>query len=539
MPTALSIDMSTNKDMLAVMDDLWVKVRSAHWLHQGYMAPQLISSYYLIVVKQAEGLLTLDLATYRLQQDVVYVASPGQTIGICEENGKKPEVYIIEFDVHLDGRGNALFPLSGEISIHIENAMLMLCEQLCNCCRSESAMERFRGQSLFQELLYWIMNHLRQQTRPDSRAAMDRTKAYIDNHYREGLTIEQLARMAEISPKYYVNLFKKTYGKTAIDYLTEVRVNMAKQLMVQSDVRLREIAFQVGYNDEFYFSRMFKKEVGVSPTIYLKNRRLRIAAYSAPILGQLLALKIVPYAAPLHPKWTSYYYSKYRTDIPLHLSGYRYNEDWEIKVEALAQSQVDCIICTDQLHPLEKERLERIAPVHIIPLYETTWREQLLLTAQIVGASDEAESWLSSYNRNVKHVRERLHDKLKQEKLLVISQFKDSYHIFPTRGMCEVVYEDLQMHAPPRSGSYHEGQGFNLEELASFEADHILLNICQETETLHHWDRVQSSELWQNLEAVRKNKVHLISSDPWREYSAYASERMIIDLNAQLCGNRT
>jgi YesN/AraC family two-component response regulator len=42
-------------------------------------------------------------------------------------------------------------------------------------------------------------------------------------------------------------LFKKTYGKTAIDYLTEVRVIMAKQFMLQSDVRLKDIAYQVGY----------------------------------------------------------------------------------------------------------------------------------------------------------------------------------------------------------------------------------------------------------------------------------------------------
>ncbi|GFZ98655.1 HTH-type transcriptional activator Btr [Paenibacillus marchantiophytorum] len=539
MSTALSLELSKDKDLLANLDSLWVKFRSAHWLQDGYMAPQLTSSYYLIVVKQAEGLLTLDLETYRLQQDVVYFVSPGQTIGICEDHGKKADVYLMEFDIHQDGQGTVAFPLTGDTTIHMENAMLMLCEQLCSSSRSDKAMERFRGQSLFQELLYWIMNHLRQATRPDSRAAMDRTKLYIDNHYREGITIEQLARMAEISPKYYVNLFKKTYGKTAIDYLTEVRVTMAKQLMVQSDVRLREIAFQVGYNDEFYFSRMFKKEVGVSPTIYLKNRRLRIAAYSAPTLGQLLALKIVPYAAPLHPKWTSYYYNKYRTDIPLHLSGYRYNEDWEVKVEALAQSQLDCIICTDQLHPLEKERLERIAPVHIIPLHETTWREQLLMTAKIVGATDEAEAWLNGYNRKVAHVRDRLHDKLKQEKLLVISQFKDSYHIFPTRGMREVVYGDLQMNVPRGVEGYHEGQGLDLEELVSINADHILLNICQETETLHHWERVQNSKQWQDLEAVRKNKVHFISSDPWREYSAYASERMIIDLNEQLCGNRT
>ncbi|MDT2258386.1 helix-turn-helix domain-containing protein [Paenibacillus larvae] len=46
-----------------------------------------------------------------------------------------------------------------------------------------------------------------------------------------------------------------------MDYVTEVRVNSAKKLMVRSDARLRDIAHQVGYNDEFYFSRKFKKRL--------------------------------------------------------------------------------------------------------------------------------------------------------------------------------------------------------------------------------------------------------------------------------------
>ncbi|MDT2273884.1 AraC family transcriptional regulator [Paenibacillus larvae] len=92
----------------------------------------------------------------------------------------------------------------------------------------------------------------------------------MDNHYNENLTIEQLAHMAEVSPKYFVDLFKKTYGKSAMDYVTEVRVNSAKKLMVRSDARLRDIAHQVGYNDEFYFSRKFKRGWYVAKCLYEK-----------------------------------------------------------------------------------------------------------------------------------------------------------------------------------------------------------------------------------------------------------------------------
>ncbi|MDT2273883.1 ABC transporter substrate-binding protein [Paenibacillus larvae] len=100
----------------------------------------------------------------------------------------------------------------------------------------------------------------------------------------------------------------------------------------------------------------------------MKNRRRKIAAYSAPILGQLLALNIIPFAAPLHPKWSAYYYKMYRTDIPVHLSAYRFNQDWESNIEALMSASPDLIICSrDNLHPDEKEKLEQIAPVFLFP----------------------------------------------------------------------------------------------------------------------------------------------------------------------------
>ncbi|MGV2806326.1 helix-turn-helix domain-containing protein, partial [Clostridium perfringens] len=124
----------------------------------------------------------------------------------------------------------------------------------------------------------------------------------------------QLARMANISPKYFVDLFKKTFGQTTIDYLTHVRMNHAKRYLAESDDRLRDIAQRVGYKDEFYFSRIFKKKVGMSPSEYARNSRQLIAACSSSIIGQLVALNVVPAAAPLDAKWTPYYYNAYYSE---------------------------------------------------------------------------------------------------------------------------------------------------------------------------------------------------------------------------------
>lgn len=522
----------------ASMDDLWIKLRGIERLHDVRMEPRLVESHVLFIVKAGGGRLMIDLLSYRLSQDTVHIAHPGQTAGITAEIGEKLDLYMIMFDVRSEAGTEAVFPYDGEIHVRADTQTQLLCDSINDCFRNERALERFRGQSFFQELLYGAMSQIRLSHEADSRTALNRTKAYIDSHYSESLTIERLARMAEISPKYYVNLFKKTYGISAIDYLTEARVNAAKQLMLRSEARLRDIAHQVGYNDEFYFSRMFKKETGMSPTAYLKKRSRKIAAYTPSVLGQLLALKTIPYAAPLHPKWTAYYYKTYRDEIPLHLSAYRFNEDWESNIETLIRHKPDTIISMDDLEPEERERLEKYTSVEFIPIKDTDWRDRLRLIATYLGLPHEAESRLLSYERKVRIARERIHKTIKDDTVLAISIHKLNCYRSPTRGMREVLYEDLQL--KPLSDCLSESckKPISVEQIAELDADRILLNVCQETESLKGWQELQTGQLWKSLKAVRKNQVYLISSDPWREYSAYACERMVDDLLRQFCGDR-
>ncbi|MFH5186520.1 helix-turn-helix domain-containing protein [Paenibacillus sp. TAB 01] len=519
------------------LDHLWFKLRSVEWLYNSNMEQQMTNSHVLFLVKQGTGCLTIDLQEYRLRKEAVHIALPGQTMGVLTESGAELELYVVSFDLFRDGAGEIKPPHQGEIPVYPESQMVFLCDLMYGCWRHESGLERFRGQSAFHELMYELIKNIRLEPEMNSRSGLETSRTFIENYYYDNLTIEQLARIAQISPKYYVDLFKKTYGKSAIDYLTEVRVNRAKQLMVHSGARLRDIAHQVGYNDEFYFSRKFKKEVGMSPTAYMKNRKRRIAAYSPHVLGQLLALKMIPYAAPLHPKWTAYYYKLYKADIILHLSAYRANQDWEANIHALAQASPDIVISRDDsLHPLERERLEQIAPVIVLPWNDQTWRDHLLLMAQQLDAVQEAHDWLAGYDRKVSQAKEQLHRLLGGETVLAVSIHKQQCRISPVRGMRDVLYADLELPPPQGLNPDQYNMAVPVERLAELDADRILLNVCQEEETLRYWQSLETSPQWLDLRAVRSNRVYPITSDPWREYSAHASGRMIDDLLRLLCG---
>ncbi|AXM90605.1 AraC family transcriptional regulator [Anoxybacillus ayderensis] len=493
---------------------------------------QLTTSHVLMIVKGGQGHFMLNSHRYRLRQNTAYMCSPGDTYGI--EIEARSKMFLFKFDVFqrkgsgyecLSDHGECFFPLQGEIPVFPADRLISLCDEIYDHWRSEDELERFRCQLAFQELFYYIMKH-RSPFPKESRTSLEEAKNYMERYFYENLTIEQLARISNISPKYFVDLFKKTYGMSAMDYLTELRLNKAKRLMAQSDAKLRDIAHQVGYHDEFYFSRKFKKKVGVTPTAYMKSRRRKIAAYTSPITGQLLALKIIPYAAPLHPKWTAYYYKMYRDDISVPLSAYRKNQDWESKVEALSHERPDVIISTDDLEKMEKARLEQIAPIFYVPWTEKNWREQLMLTAEFLGEEKEAENWLQMYDRKVKFARQQLKREVGEDTFLVVRISKQHLYAHCNRGMSEVFYQDLQMNAAyPKSGVYNEP--IVLDQLAQIDADHLLLLIRQEEETLAFWNQLQYSFPWQELKAVRHHQVYVLPSDPWVEYSAYAHDRII------------
>lgn len=84
---------------------------------------------------------------------------------------------------------------------------------------------------------------------------------YIAKHHHQPLTIDHLAFISGLSSSYFGEAFKKEFGQSATDYLTELRIGHAKQLLRDTDLLLRDIASKVGYSDEFYFSRKFKRRL--------------------------------------------------------------------------------------------------------------------------------------------------------------------------------------------------------------------------------------------------------------------------------------
>lgn len=96
--------------------------------------------------------------------------------------------------------------------------------------------------------------------------------SYIRAHYPEKLTVEWLAAVVGLSPKYLIRIFKKETGMTLMEYLTRARLDAACNLLENTTKSICEISEAVGYSDALYFSKVFRNTYGISPRTYRQGR---------------------------------------------------------------------------------------------------------------------------------------------------------------------------------------------------------------------------------------------------------------------------
>jgi YesN/AraC family two-component response regulator len=100
---------------------------------------------------------------------------------------------------------------------------------------------------------------------------MQKALNYIERNLSRGTTLEETAEHAHVSSCYLSRLFRKTLGVNFIAYLTSRRMELAKELLRGSDMPVNAISLELSYHDLNYFCRCFKKEMGLSPSVYRKH----------------------------------------------------------------------------------------------------------------------------------------------------------------------------------------------------------------------------------------------------------------------------
>lgn len=130
----------------------------------------------------------------------------------------------------------------------------------------------------FEDVCFWIVKVLDTflDTVYESRniknsKLLGEAVQYIREHFNENLSLDNVAQQIYISPYYLSHLFKEELEITFLEYLTRIRIEEGKKLLLDRSWTILDISSQVGYDDPGYFSKVFKKNMGVSPSQYRKH----------------------------------------------------------------------------------------------------------------------------------------------------------------------------------------------------------------------------------------------------------------------------
>jgi two-component system response regulator YesN len=128
-------------------------------------------------------------------------------------------------------------------------------------------------QDYITDLLIDSLNYYRHFKEEQSCKPVEVAKDYISKHYHEAISLSDIAGLVYLNANYFSELFKKETGVNFSDYITNFRIEIARELLKDMQYRVVDVAVKVGYRDANYFIKLFKKAVGITPEQY---RRLYI-----------------------------------------------------------------------------------------------------------------------------------------------------------------------------------------------------------------------------------------------------------------------
>lgn len=99
-------------------------------------------------------------------------------------------------------------------------------------------------------------------------AVADNIREFIAEHYKEDVSLQDVAGSMNYSDAYFCKIFKQCFNKSFLVYLTEYRVEKAKGLLSDMSINIKDVSAEVGYRDSNYFARVFKRSEGITPTEY-------------------------------------------------------------------------------------------------------------------------------------------------------------------------------------------------------------------------------------------------------------------------------
>ncbi len=491
--------------------------------------PSVVSlSYRLIVISSGSGCLYINDNRYDVTVGSGYAIAPDAKLVIASTGEAEKDMHYMcmTFDI-IEAQPNSDRPLqflNREIMMESFDRTLGVMRKLMTIKNPESEEDQLHYYFRFQKLMHAL---LKQNTAVSetitSMQAVERTVSFLNDHYNEEISTQQLAERTGIGVKQYNVLFKKMTGLTPHEYISALRIRKAKELLLVSRQSLAEIAEQVGYRDSYYFNRRFKQIAGVPPRVYVNTRQYKIMSMS--YVCTLLALGIKPIGAPAYH--LGYYAQRLGENIT------SIGDKFTLYYDRMNALKPDLIISCDTLEHEIQQQLERIAPIATIPWMGLHATEHLQAIGDLLGMGKQAQSWVDGYElqREVAHRRIKPYINTNETVGLILIEGKEIF-VLGDRNVGEVMYRSFGLQPPALVQNLlvehpnQYGRKVTVEQLRQYEADRLFI-IVYGAEAALTYQQLQKNPVWRQLAAVRQGKVQNMDPEKWIFYD-------VLSLSGQL-----
>ncbi len=259
------------------------RVRDARLTY--YHSHSILEIAYIL---SGRGQYLVDGVTYEVSQGDLLVCNPGVMHQSIITNPADPTLEFVAglSDIHfLDMEPNHIQTPNGSPVISLSNELK---REISRCCyeiidenMSTQPGRYYLVQAQMMKMLILIYRSITEKPRDEivgvtfesysKNYVVQKIIQYLKANYSQHISLDQIAQNMYLSPVYISKIFKEKTGDSPINYLIQIRLGKAKEMLEENRGSIRMIAAQVGYDDVYHFSKLFKKHYGVSPLFYRKS----------------------------------------------------------------------------------------------------------------------------------------------------------------------------------------------------------------------------------------------------------------------------
>lgn len=232
--------------------------------------------FQIIYITNGFGSFLVNGVMTELDAGNIIIYRPGEIQQYTYQLQNTPEAYWVHFagygadDVIIKvGLSNSQVHNIGLSSICIDYFT-----QIIHELQFKSPLFEYAANATLLSLLTCMGRYAADMKNPKNRILSEGIKKVIKqmhNNYNNNWTISTLADQSNLSPSWFMHSFKEQVGMSPMEYLTSIRLDKAKWLIINSSLSIKEISNIIGYDDPLSFSKLFKKVEGVSPALYRKS----------------------------------------------------------------------------------------------------------------------------------------------------------------------------------------------------------------------------------------------------------------------------